>query len=76
MERASGGKAKGVAIAFLHALGAAKGQEWRFSRVDAEVAEALAGPVERLLRGPAESYHDALREASLLAGETVDFAPG
>lgn len=75
LERSAGGKTKGVVLAFLQALGGAKGQEWRFARTDHEAAAALAPSVERLLRGDPASYHEALREASLLAGETTPFEP-
>lgn len=74
-ERASLPKAKGVVLGFLLALGGAKGQEWRFSDGDREVASALAPVVERLLRGDAAGYHEALVEASLRSGETASFAP-
>lgn len=72
-ERAASGKGKGVALAFLNALGVGKGQEWRFTQQDAETAAALAPAVNRLLNGAPEAYHEALREASLLTGETADF---
>jgi len=73
LARAASGKQKGVALAFLVELQGVKGQEWRFSQSDRDVA-ALVGPaVASLLRGAPESYHDALREASLRAGETTPF---
>lgn len=72
-ERASSGKAKGVALAFLTELGASKGQEWRFTQQDTETAQALADVARRMLNDPPESYHAALRETSLLVGEKADF---
>lgn len=71
-ERANHPKAKGVSLAMLTALQARSGQEWRFSASDKDVAEALAPHVEALLRGPAESYHDALVAASRGSGETAE----
>lgn len=71
-ERANVAKAKGVTLAMLRALAAQRGQEWRFTASDADVAAALAPHVETLLRGPHESYHDALVAASQGAGETAD----
>ena len=75
MERASSGKAKGVALAFLEALGSAKGQEWRFAQADREVAAGLAGDVETLLRGEASGYHSALVAVSRRTGEVAEFKP-
>lgn len=74
-ERASAAKAKGVALAFLQALGASRGQEWRFSHGDHDTAASLKEAVGRLLNGPAEGYHEALAEASLRSGDTASFAP-
>ena len=74
-ERANAGKAKGVILAFLQALGGGKGQEWRYTTTDQEMAASLAPVVRRLLEASGESYHEALREASLLAGESADFQP-
>lgn len=69
------GKARGVSLAMLMALGAAKGQEWRFAGGDKDLADALAPYAETLLRGDPSGYHEALRAASRAAGETQDFAP-
>ena len=69
-ERANVAKAKGVALAMLVALQAQQGQEWRFTHSDKDVAEGLAPHVEQLLRGPAESYHDALVAVTRGSGET------
>ncbi len=75
LERASAGRQKGVCLAFLQALGGLKGHEWRFSQTERDVAASVAPAVEGLLRGEPGSYHDALREASLRAGETAEFQP-
>lgn len=69
-ERASDSKTKGVTLAMLTALQARSGHEWRFTPSDQDVAAALAAHAEALLRGPAESYHDALVAASRGSGET------
>lgn len=74
-ERANAGRAKGVALAFLLHLGSGKGQEWRFAQTDQEIAHTLAPVVARLLSENGDGYHQALREASLLAGEPADFQP-
>lgn len=74
-ERAGAGQARAVTFAFLRALDAAKGQEWRFTPEDQQVAEALAPHVRALLDGPAAGYHDALREVSRLSGEDASYAP-
>lgn len=70
-ERANIPKAKGVALGMLTALQARQGQEWRFSASDQDVAVTLASHCEALLRGPPESYHEALAAASRGAGETA-----
>lgn len=75
MERASSGKAKGVALAFLDALGAAKGQDWRFAQADREVAAGLGPDVEALLRGEPARYHSSLVAVSRRTGEVAEFAP-
>jgi hypothetical protein len=75
VERASAGKAKGVALAALETMGAGAGQEWRFGPTDRELAQALAGPAERLLKGDPASYHESLELVSRLSGETATFAP-
>lgn len=75
LERSSSGKAKGVALAFLEVLGAAKGQEWRFAQADREVAAGLAPEIETLLRGEPARYHDALVTVSRRTGETTPFSP-
>lgn len=75
LARAASGKQKGVCLAFLDELKATKGQEWRFSPTDRDVAASVAPAIARLLRGEPQAYHDALREASLRAGETTSFAP-
>lgn len=75
LERAAAGKAKGVALAFLTAMGAAKGQEWRFSPADQDVAANVAPAIHLLLSGDASSYHAALRDASFRSGETATFEP-
>ncbi|MFA5862150.1 MAG: hypothetical protein WDA16_10695 [Candidatus Thermoplasmatota archaeon] len=75
LDRASAGKAKGVALAFLNTLNAAKGQEWRFSHADHDVAASVAPAIQPLLSGEPGSYHAALRDASTRAGETIAFEP-
>lgn len=74
LDRAAG-RTKGIALAFLTQLGAAKGQEWRFSPTDSDVAASVAPAIPKLLRGEAAGYHEALREASARAGETAAFEP-
>lgn len=71
-ERANVAKAKGASLAMLIALQAHRGQEWRFSSSDQDVARSLAPHVEALLQGPPTGYHDALVAASRSAGETAD----
>lgn len=75
LERVSQGKAKGVALAFLQELNAAKGQDWRFTHVDTDVAATVASAAKALLSATPESYHEALAETSRRAGETATFAP-
>lgn len=75
LERASQGRAKGVALAALLELDAAKGQEWRFAGADHDVAAGARSAMQGILKGPAERYHEALLEASRRAGETATFAP-
>lgn len=74
-ERAGAGQARPVAWAFLRALDASKGQEWRFTSEDQQAAEALMPHVRALLDGPSGGYHDALREVSRLSGEDASYAP-
>lgn len=66
---------RAVALAFLHALGAAKGQEWRFTADEQEAAKGLAPHVKALLEGAPGGYHAALVEVSRLSGESATFAP-
>jgi hypothetical protein len=75
LERAASGRQKGICLAALAALGGLKGHEWRFNQAERDVAAGAGPAMERLLRGEPQSYHDALREASLRTGETTGFAP-
>lgn len=75
LDRAGQGEVAGVVLALLEALGAAKGQEWRFGTTDRELATTLAPLVARLLRAPAAEYHDALVQVARATGETAEFAP-
>lgn len=72
---ATDGKPRGVALAFLQEVGGTRGQEWRFAPSDQDVAASVRPQVEALLRGPPESYHEALVAASRAAGETQTFSP-
>ncbi|MHB8606448.1 MAG: hypothetical protein ACYDCK_14480 [Thermoplasmatota archaeon] len=66
------GRERGVALAFLRALGRADGNDWRFGPIDREVADALAADARRLLECDADAYHDALVELARRAGATEE----
>jgi hypothetical protein len=62
------GPARGVALAILSSLGEHKAHVWRFSNIEAEVAETLSSEVEFLLRGPVDRYDEALRSLATKTG--------
>lgn len=69
-QKASGGRDRGVALAFLRALGSSEGQDWRFSRVDQELADALDPDARALLECPPGEYSDVLARLARAAGAT------
>lgn len=62
------GKVRGLAWAFLLALGKEGQQAWRFSDTEKEFGEALAPAARKLLHAPAKGYHEALNALLLEAG--------
>ncbi|MDE1837809.1 MAG: hypothetical protein KGJ23_14495 [Euryarchaeota archaeon] len=62
------GKVRGMAWAFLLALGKETSQAWRFSDTEKEFGQALAPAARRLLDAPASGYHEALNALLLEAG--------
>lgn len=75
LEQAAQPMAKGVVLAALQELDAAKGQEWRFTNADQDVASNARDAVRALLRDAPETYHASLVDASARSGETATFAP-
>lgn len=68
LKRADGAKERGVALAFLRALGGASGQDWKFSRVDQELADVLADDAKSLLDCPPREYAARLDALARKAG--------
>jgi hypothetical protein len=70
------GKLRGIAWAFLLAIGRDRHQAWRFSDTEQEFGRALRPAAEELLRAPPEDYHRALktflRQAGLSTGPIGD----
>ncbi len=64
------GKVRGLAWAFLVALGKEQAQAWRFSETEREFGGSLAPAAERLLKSSPEGYHDALERLLTEAGVT------
>jgi hypothetical protein len=64
------GKVRGLAWAFLVALGKEQGQAWRFSDTEKEFGGSLAPSAERLLKASPEEYHAALERLLTEAGVT------
>ncbi len=64
------GKIRGMAWAFLVALGKEQGQAWRFSDTEKEFGQALVPSVDRLLKAPPGEYHQALEQLLTEAGVT------
>ncbi|MGA8665009.1 MAG: hypothetical protein WB809_08125 [Thermoplasmata archaeon] len=54
------GKERGLAYAFLLALGRASSHAWQFTPTEQEFGASLAGPARTLLDSAASAYHDAL----------------
>lgn len=62
------GKVRGIAWAFLAALGKEGSQAWRFSETEQEFGTSLAPAAKRLLEVSPEGYHEALNTLLLEAG--------
>lgn len=65
------GKVRGLAWAFLSALGKESTQAWRFSETEQEFGAALAPDAQRLLEAPSSEYHEALNALLVAAGITA-----
>jgi hypothetical protein len=62
------GKERGLAFAFLIALGRENAHAWQFSETEREFGTALKERARDLLAAPAEQYHDALDHLLQAAG--------
>jgi len=62
------GKERGLAFAFLRALGRENAHAWQFSETEREFGSALSGRAHELLSVPAEGYHAALDRLLQAAG--------
>lgn len=62
------GKIRGVAWAFLLALGRTQGQAWRFSETEQEFGASLQSAAKTLLDADPADYHKALDALLTLAG--------
>ena len=74
------GKERGLAYAFLMALGRAGAHAWQFTPTEQEFGSSLAGAARTLLNSTAASYHDSLdsllRAAGVADWGTRETAPG
>jgi hypothetical protein len=74
------GKERGLAYAFLLALGRAPSHAWQFTPTEQEFGSSLAAPARRLLDATAAGYHDALdtllRAAGVADWGVREVAPG
>lgn len=61
---------KAMAYAFLHAVGKAEEEKWRFSKVEIESGEFLTPYVKRLLNDDADSYHIVFQELLKASGSS------
>ena len=64
------GKVRGLAWAFLVALGKEQAQAWRFSDTEKEFGGSLAPSAQRLLQAAPAEYHEALERLLIEAGVT------
>jgi len=62
------GKERGLAYAFLKALGRENAHAWQFSETEREFGGALSYRARELLRAPADQYHGALDQLLQAAG--------
>ncbi len=62
------GKERGLAYAFLLALGRAAAHGWQFTPTEQEFGASLADPARQLLMAPAPNYHEALDRLLRAAG--------
>lgn len=62
------GKERGLAYAFLLALGRAPAHGWQFTPTEQEFGTSLAEPARALLEAPAASYHGAMDRLLRAAG--------
>jgi len=62
------GKERGLAFAFLRALGRDNAHSWQFSETEREFGSALGDRARDLLSAPAEGYHAALDRLLQAAG--------
>jgi len=59
---------RALGYAFLNAMNAAKGKEWRYTKTERELGEFLASRAEELLGSEGDHYHKALIELLKYAG--------
>jgi hypothetical protein len=64
----SEGKERGLAYAFLSALGRENAHAWQFSPTEREFGTALSARAKELLTAPSDRYHDALDRLLQAAG--------
>jgi hypothetical protein len=62
------GKERGLAYAFLLAMGRAPPHAWQFTDTEREFGTSLAGPARALLEAPAAGYHAAMENLLRAAG--------
>ncbi|MFQ6013635.1 MAG: hypothetical protein ACE5LS_08360 [Thermoplasmata archaeon] len=66
----AGGKGKVVSLAFLLALGAAKGKGWTFRKEERELSEFLAPMTGDLMKAEGPGYGDALQRLLTASGSS------
>jgi len=66
--QAEDSRSKSVARAFLLAMGAAEGREWRYTATEREFSGYLESHARRLLEADPAGYHEALEELLQAAG--------
>jgi len=68
-------RAKSVRYAFLVTLGRLKGEEWQFTREEADLGRFLGESVGTLLASTPETYHEALQGLLTLSGSGESLPP-
>ncbi len=74
MRRGEDTKVKSVIRAFLLALNAEKGSDWRFSQIEMELGEYLRGHAQNLLESEGDEYDSVLKEMVRETGVTEEIS--